>query len=156
MIDHIWTVLCSRAVIDTETNNVSLQNVIERIDIEAEPKKTNGILAMQLELMSFWGRSEADVPSFGYGRIDLVYPTGAITKSHDYKIDLSEFERTRYRLRIRGLHLKNISGRYVFRVNLRNDGENEWHQVAAVPLTITFTSPETGQSENESIAEQIV
>ena len=31
MIDHVWSLVCSRAVVDTESNNISIQNILERI-----------------------------------------------------------------------------------------------------------------------------
>ncbi len=33
MIDHVWTVICSRAVIDADSNILSLQSIIEQIEI---------------------------------------------------------------------------------------------------------------------------
>jgi hypothetical protein len=34
MVEHIWTVLCSHAVVDKDTNNVSLHNVIEQVNVK--------------------------------------------------------------------------------------------------------------------------
>ena len=36
MIDHIWTVLCLRAVIDVDSQNVSIQNVLEELNLTVE------------------------------------------------------------------------------------------------------------------------
>jgi len=51
MLEHIWSVLCSRSVIDSETNNVSIQDVIEQITINAEPAE-NGFLPFPMELIT--------------------------------------------------------------------------------------------------------
>ena len=48
MIEHIWSVLCSRSVIDSETNNVSIQDVIEHIIINAEPTENGLALSSML------------------------------------------------------------------------------------------------------------
>jgi hypothetical protein len=41
------------------------------------------------------------------------------------------------------------AGRHYFRVELKNEGEEEWHEVAAVPLTLAF-KPEDEGAEGET------
>ena len=38
-------------------------------------------------------------------------------------------------------------GRYLFRINFRLDGEDEWRQVASVPLEVIFEAPEDKTAE---------
>ncbi|MFC2042656.1 hypothetical protein ACFLUA_00685 [Chloroflexota bacterium] len=39
MIEHVWTVVCRQAVIDKESNTMSLQEVLENIEIIVEPEE---------------------------------------------------------------------------------------------------------------------
>jgi hypothetical protein len=147
MIDHVWTVVCSRAVVDSESNNISLQDVIEQIEIHGEPIP-NGVLPIVLDVATLWTRSSPDEPSSGHTRLTFLSPSGEALSTLEADLDLSKHERHRSRMRFQGLTLRE-SGRHYFRVELRGEDETEWHQVAAVPLEIAFKPPETGQTENE-------
>lgn len=150
MICHVWTVLCSHAVIDKESNNVSLLDVVEQLNIRDEPSPEGGIL-FSLDLMTLWARACLDRPAQGRGRVTFLSPSGEVKEGpFAYDIDLSEHKRNRSTGRFRSLHMSE-SGCHTFRVELQNEGETEWHQVADIPLEIDFTPPdETGQVESEA------
>ncbi len=81
-IKHIWTILCSNSSIDQNTNNVSLFNVIEQVELQAfDKKKINekqekGI-PLNCELISLWNRK--DNAKKGYEeKVEFVDPAGAI------------------------------------------------------------------------------
>ncbi|MGB8983458.1 MAG: hypothetical protein WCC12_16420 [Anaerolineales bacterium] len=138
MIEHIWSVICSRSVIDAETNNVSIQDVIEQINISAEPKK-DGLLPFPFELITLWGRKESDKPSKGIERITFVTPSGKSEVVSETEIDLSNAERHRHRVKFPGLPVSE-AGKYYFKVELKN-GNHEWQQVSAIPLKVIFQPP---------------
>lgn len=140
MIDHVWTVVCSRAVIDRESNNVSLQNIIEQINIRGEPIPDR-VVAVQLEVVTLWVRADFDVPSQATTRLTVLSPSGNVLGSFESDIDVSEYERFRARVKFEGLLMPEL-GRYAFRTELKNKGESEWHEVATIPLKIVFVSPE--------------
>lgn len=138
MLEHIWSVLCSRSVIDSETNNVSIQDVIEQITIKAEPTE-NGFLPFPLELITLWGRRDINKPSMGSERVAFVTPSGKNEIISEAEIDLTNVERHRQRVRFPGLPVSE-SGRYYFKVEVRS-GNNEWKQVSAIPLQVVFQPP---------------
>jgi hypothetical protein len=135
MIEHIWTILCSRSIIDSETNNVSIQDVIEQISINAQPTE-NGFLPFPLELITLWGRKESDEAVQGMERISFVTPSGKETIISEARIDLTKAERHRHRVRFPGLPLDQ-AGRYYFRVDFKENGE-EYRDMAAIPLAVQF------------------
>lgn len=142
MIDHVWTVVCSRAVIDIDSKNVSIQNVLEQINVAAE-LSPDFVLGIPYEIVSFWVRSEAAMPAKGRSRIMLVEPGGNTVPVAEMPIDLAEVERARHRVYCQGLRL-TAAGRYVFRVELLEDDQHEWRPVASVPLRVVFTAPKDG------------
>ena len=135
MIEHVWTVLCSRSVIDVETNNVSIQDVIEQISINAEPKP-DGFLPFPLELITLWERQESNKPAEGTERITFVTPSGKSNVVYEAKIDLSAAERHRHKVKFPGLPLSE-AGRYYFEVEAK-EGDGDYHEVAAIPLSVIF------------------
>ena len=136
MIEHIWSILCSRAVIDTETNNVSIQDVVEQITINAEPKK-DGFLPFPLELITLWGRKEVNKPTTGVERVTFITPSGTSKIVSEADINLSTVERFRHRVKFPGLSISE-AGKYYFKIELKN-GNNKWQEVSAVPLKIIFS-----------------
>jgi len=90
MIDHVWTAVCSRAVIDRESNNVSLQNIIDQISIRGEPIP-DSVVAVQVEVVTSWVRADFDVPSQATTRLTFLSPSGNVLGSFENDIDLSVF-----------------------------------------------------------------
>jgi hypothetical protein len=138
MIEHIWSVLCSRSVIDSETNNVSIQDVVEQITVNAEPAE-NGFLPFTFEIIPLWGRKDSDNPSKGMERVTFITPSGKSEVVSETEIDLSKAERHRHRVRFPGLPISE-TGKYYFKVEVKN-GNDEWQQVSAIPLKIIFQPP---------------
>ena len=140
MIEHVWTVFCSQSVIDIDSKNISLHNVLVQVTISDEPTPT-GVLPSMFELVTLWARADFDVPCWGCGRWIFVSPSGPVGDPVEYDIDLSNYRRHRQRSRFTHLPLRE-PGRHVFRVELQNEGDTTWHQVAAIPLEVVFETPE--------------
>ena len=138
MIRHVWTVLCSRAVIDIESHNVSIQNVLEQLTVNGAPKP-DGKIAIPMELISSWTREEPGVPAAGEGRLSLYLPAGEKKELLTFPIDLAENNRARIRINISELPVPE-GGRYLFCTEYRNDEKDSWRLVSQVPLDIIFQS----------------
>lgn len=143
MIDHIWTVICSRAVIDQRSRNVSIQSVVEQLNINAVPEP-DFVLNIKLEAVSFWVRTDPDISSRGQTRLSFLTPSGDSLGSFESEIDLSEHERGRTIIHFDQLPIQT-PGRHYFRIELRSEGESEWNNVAAIPLMVVFTPPDNGE-----------
>ena len=148
MIDHVWTVVCSRGVIDNESNNVSIQNVIEQITPRREPSPDVGV-PIRMMVVSFWVRSEPDMPARGFARLSLGFPSGETSLIHEnLEIDLSQHERFRTRIHIQRL-LAREAGRHYFCTEYRDVKGAEWRQVASVPLMLRFEPPKLGDAPDQ-------
>jgi len=145
MIDHIWTVVCSRSVVDERSKNVSIQNAIEQVTATGEPAPGQ-VIPMRLEVVSRWTRTEPETPTEGKLRVAFHTPSDKVLGQFDLRIDLTEYERFRSQVRFASVPGEE-SGRHYFYVDLQEEGESEWHRVAAVPLTIAFKPPEEEPEE---------
>lgn len=153
MIDHVWTVVCSRAVVDQKSNNVSLQNVLEQITISAVPS-AGWALPISLDIMTLWARSDFIQPAQGQYRIAFRSPSAAIISGpFCRKVDLSEYKRMRDRVTVNSLRVDE-SGRHTFTVEFQLDGETNWTQVAVIPLEVLFKPPDV--EGPEQLAEQVM
>lgn len=145
MIDHIWTVLCSRSVVDERSKNVSIQNAIEQLTATGEPVPGQ-LIPMQLEVVSLWTRTEPETPTKGRLRVALHAPSGKVFGQLELPVNLTEHERFRSQMRYTGIPAEE-AGRHYFYVDLQEEDEGEWRRVAAVPLTIAFKPPEEEPEE---------
>lgn len=143
MIEHVWTVLCARSIIDQSSNNISLLDIIEQINVQAPPLQEGqeGMLPIHGELVTLWTRSAENQPCRGDARVRLVGPSGTTMHEKDYSVDLMVSERTRTKINIPVLAVREL-GRHHFSVLLRNENDTEWHPVATVPFVITLVSVE--------------
>jgi hypothetical protein len=148
MIDHVWTVVCSRAVVDQFSNNVSLEGVLEQLTVPAVP--TEGlVLPIELHLMTLWARSDFDVPSVGQYRFVLRAPSGAVARGpFDRPVNLSEHKRVRDRVTIRGMPLDE-AGRYSFEIDLRAQDDEHWVRAATIPIEVVFQPPDDAGPPDE-------
>ena len=149
MIDHVWTVLCSRAVVDKTSNNVSLQNVIEQLAVEAEPTQ-GALIPIRPQVVVLWARSQPDTPVRGRARMTFRGPSGKSFGSIESEINLSEHERFRSIGTLQGFPVEE-AGRHWIITELSEEGESEWREVDRIPLTLIFNLPEdeSGSEEEE-------
>ena len=139
MADHIWSVLCKDSVADAETNNVSLFNIVEQINLIATPeaiaeRRLPDVINVSMVLLTLWTRSDADEPESANGRVILESPTGKVLYKRDYSIALKKTARHRYRLIFSGINFDGF-GRYRFIVKKKIKGDR-WSIVARVPLEV--------------------
>jgi len=124
---------------------MSLQNVIEQLTVNAEPEPER-VLSISFEIATLWTRAETDVPSQGSARITFLSPSGRSLRGTEHPINLSETVRVRSSVHFQGLPIGDEPGRHLFRMELQNEGETEWRQVAAIPVQIVYVPQESEQA----------
>jgi hypothetical protein len=149
MIKHIWSVLCSQSVRDADSQNVSLFNVIEQLQVTlmaGAPEDVVHRLPIPLELITLWERGEWEVDerapgNVGQATVSVLDPTGKSLAQAQTTADLSANRRCRSKLVFGGMPI-TISGRYVVQVSLHEDGEPEPRIVAEVPVEVNVAREE--------------
>src|SRR3972149_5457811 len=79
VIEHVWSVLCSKTIVDPRSNNVSLIEVVEQLVIEKRaiddlPSGKEPVLPVPMELVSLWQRIDYSVPVDGDMQTLLLGP----------------------------------------------------------------------------------
>jgi hypothetical protein len=150
LLKVIWAVLCERAIIDRDTNNVSLINVIEEIAISVQPPEgapdeaSDGRLVLaNMELVVLWVRSDLEVPERGYGRIRVIAPDEREAPTHENEVDLTQYLRLRTRIRLTSLPMRG-SGVYRIKIEGRAPPSSEWTEEFDLPLRVVFQSQDSG------------
>jgi hypothetical protein len=141
MIRHIWTVLCSRSITDKDTNNISLLDVIEGIQLQVKKgtNKEEVSIPFPFQWVTFWAREkgEEDKPTDGRVKDIVLGPSGKIIFTKEYEVDLSQSKRTRFVRNFQGMPAPD-SGQYTFRTQVRNEHRNVWEDVSEVPLEVSI------------------
>jgi hypothetical protein len=158
-IQHIWTVICSQSTIDSESNNLTLVNVIERIGIRvpaSEIKKMREKGAKKiafptpLEITSLLRNNaykKAAVFDFRVRMLDELGKT--VTNVVEQKIALKEgIKNIRIRNKFNAIAVEQ-GGDYWFVVELKSVEENSYKEVASVPLQIEIEETENPLSKKD-------
>lgn len=135
MIKHVWSLACWRAVVDSRTNNIYIQQVIEHIQLRIEPHPDFSI-PLEMEIISYWVRGPENEPEKGEVRISFRRPSGSERVVHQDILDLESNERLRTLLTFEKIGLPEL-GRYTFVVDQRVS-EDEWMNVAEIPLFVSY------------------
>jgi len=136
MIDHVWSVLCGRSTTDRDSNNISLFEILEQINLLGpvpEPS-AKAALPMQFEVVSLWSRANLGEPEESSGRIKMIAPNGTVTLTHEFPVALTENPRIRTQMRSIGFPLLG-AGRYTFTVEIRRANDT-WDTVARIPVQV--------------------
>jgi hypothetical protein len=139
MINHIWTIICEKSIIDQETNNISLYNVLEQITITRPAdiaEERPGIIPIKHEVVTLWMREQIDQPIRAMARMKLESQSGQVWPANEFEVDLSEHVRMRTILRSDQL-LFDTPGIYHFQIEIQKPDEH-WENVGKIPLQIVI------------------
>ena len=150
MAEHVWSVLCRKGVQDRETNLISLLEVPEKItargmlDLEEEIAAGRTLLPVQLELVSWWVRSDFRQEEESAGRFLMIAPDHQEVGRLDFPIDLTGSHTGRRTIaKVTRLPIDKGTGLFWSVVELQR-GEG-WTAVARIPLELEIVPEEESQ-----------
>jgi hypothetical protein len=145
MIEHIWSILCNGASIDSETNSVRIFDALEQLTVYTN-EEAPITLPIHFEIISLWIRSNELVPSKGKMQVFFSDSSNECKNQAELEIDLSQAIYFRTRVKADGLQLKG-PGRYKFIVELKQEDESGWEKVASIPLLVSYQSISVEEKE---------
>lgn len=143
MIKHIWSILCRKSIVDSETNNISINDVFEQLSVDLKAKKDDADklklinIPIEFEVVSMWVKN--DKTNFkGNLKVEILNPKGVIVKNFEQPLEMPEtMKRLRSRLRIMGLVVEQ-PGDYIFKVSVKEEGQKLYKADAELPLEINL------------------
>jgi len=139
MIHHVWSVLCERSFLNKETNNLSLIEAVEQINVAlpvAAAEATKEV-AVSLELTSLWSRADLAVGAFGHARLVVWTASGARRIGSETLIDLREYRRWRMRSTMTSFPVSG-PGLHWMAYELKLSDEETWREVTRLPVEVVF------------------
>lgn len=157
MPSHIWSVVCYKGSLDSFTNQVSLIDIIENINVrlgnELVAVVASGktpMLPIKMEVVSFWERSERDTPESFEMRVALLCPDGTQrTPNQAFRPDLRTAPRARTFNRLDRFPYRG-PGKYMFQIQCRDGEQDEWVTAGTVPVDVIL---EKSDKENDEAVE---
>lgn len=153
-INHEWSVLCSNALVDKDSNNLSLINLIEQISLDVELKEGNvwddnkgDAFPLNMVIVSRLRKviDDQDLVN-GDIKVDFISPEKETISSFQQNFELGKgIDNIRIRFGIGGLVLKT-SGIYNFVINLREDSNEKYNKVYSVPLKVALNIKKYGEN----------
>lgn len=140
-ITHVWSVLCGQSVINSDNNQISLLNLMEKLDINSVIKNAKDLekdinVPIAYEIVSFWVKSDEAKELKGLVDLSVISPDNVEKKLFTNKFEMSPtITRLRTRFKINGLVVKD-NGIYTFVVKFRENEKDESKEVARLPLEI--------------------
>ncbi|MEP7050190.1 MAG: hypothetical protein ABJB12_07555 [Pseudomonadota bacterium] len=127
--------LASSSSVDQQSNNVSLFNVVEQVNLPRGVEPPPGAL-LPMEIHAYFQLEPGELNQRMEVRFALVADTGleTLTDSHPHKSAT-----LRYRTRTMGVPVPPVPGNYQVRVDYRPAGADDWtRDPAAWPLLVAL------------------
>ncbi len=144
MITHAWSVVCTKSTIDSETNNISLHDVLESVHLELpkgqehDSARLQADIPMPHEIVSLFARTtDVQKEEALAVQVNLLGPDGKqIGSSEQHLVIPAGMRRYRTRNRVAGFPIRGV-GEYVFEVGIKQADEEGFQVVALIPFEVT-------------------
>lgn len=141
-MEHVWSIICSNSTTDTQSNNISLFNVVEKFSIVLDTKKKKEgamLIPFNQEIVTRFRRLSGgtDIPFEIV--MEIITPSGKTVKMGNSQT--LAFPKKFSNLRVRS-RIENISvdeqGVYYFLIKFREVGDSEFIEGGVVPIEINI------------------
>lgn len=133
MIKHLWSVLCTKSIIDSETSNISIIEIIEELTVENFTKP--GLIQIDYEIVTCWFRENARKKEEIEYKINLVTPSGKDKGGPEVKCVFEPgIQRNRSRVILKSFPLEEL-GLYKFQILEKKSG-GKFSEVTFIPITV--------------------
>lgn len=142
MIKHIWSILCRRTIIDSDTNNLTISDVLEelKVDIKVQQKDADKLklinIPLEFEIVSLWKKEDRNQHQKADSTIEVISPDGKLMKTFSQIVEMPVgMKRLRSRMKVMGFAIEN-EGEYIFKINIKEEGNKMYKTVAELPFEV--------------------
>ncbi len=127
--------VCRKIIVDKNSNNISIIDVLEQINISGPLPEKEGMLPISFHIVSLWARSDYNMPIQGLGRIEFLDPAKKPIQEFTFDVDLSEKARMRTLGELNGFPFRG-KGLHWIKVESRINEKDEWEENAWLSVDI--------------------
>lgn len=149
MVNCLWAILCEQSIINEETGNISLIEVIDELEIPHPPEsKEVLILNFDFELVTFWQKNADDQENEYIFRLSIIAPSGKVLLQGEQVVTFNGSAKSFLKLKFAGIPI-TAEGSYGFRIELPKNDKTEWENIKVVSLQVNYEKLE-GESDNST------
>ena len=137
-----WALLCENVITNERTNNASLIEVVEQLNVPAPPPgsvdRPDGQSSSLLDMWAvvLWARTDYDAPEKSKARLKMVTPDGEESLSQEYEVDLTHAPRVRAAMRIVGFPVSVVrEGEHLLKVEVQTSA-SDWNEEFELPVWV--------------------
>ncbi|MBA3921133.1 MAG: hypothetical protein H0X31_05260 [Nostocaceae cyanobacterium] len=136
-IDCAWALLCKQSIINQESGNISLIEVLEEITVPNRIDDKAPFIFFDFDLVVYW-KKQASLEKDEYiFKLKIVSPSQELLLEGERTIDFEEESRVFTVLEFAGFPVPE-PGVYKFHIQLPNDHGTEWEDVELVELLVYY------------------
>jgi hypothetical protein len=142
-----WAALCYKALVDRQSQQISVIDIIDELNIRLEPGQEPpsgeelSSFGMRAEFVALWRRSDPEIPEALKIYMEIFTPSGMSVFRHDSEIDLINWPRNRFIGRLQHFPLLG-EGTYRFVTSSWDTDREEWAPGHEVPIVVRIVPPE--------------
>lgn len=141
-VDLVWAVLCEKSIVDGQSNQISLINVVESLSVGIQPKDNQEFpdnpkfnIPINYEIVTFWMNEGGKENSFDM-MIRLIDPDGKELDTMKRTVEVKEGQiHIKFRMRINGFPA-NKSGKYF--VEVAKSKGVEFETMTRIPMMVNL------------------
>lgn len=156
MIKHIWSVLAQKSIIESESNSLSIIDVIEELTVglnknaPAFPADASINIPLNYEIVSYFISDKKNPTPKATMLINLKDPKGNIIKTFEPQIVWEAGkDRLRVKIKIIGLTVKG-PGLYTYEIRLKEEEQNEYKTISELPLVVKIETSSASPNNKRS------
>ncbi len=145
MIKHVWSIVCRESNVDPATNNISIDDAYENIQVTLDTKGKEykkGLsvgVPFDFELVSLFYRDAKGEQESTQEFVTILDPKGVKLGEVDSKVVFREaFDRMRNVIKFNSMPL-TLSGTYLFQVHIQKPKSRNREPVTVIPVDIQVT-----------------
>lgn len=145
-IENLWTILCQGSTVDATTNNLSLINIVEQIqigkrDLEGKiiiPERGEAV-PLNFQVVSLWKRLISLENEFSFdAELRVFDPEGKELSKHGFPVQMMKWkERMRSIVTIQGFKV-TIPGEYTLKLYARENSKEKFEEASRSSLAVQF------------------
>ncbi len=147
MIRHVWSILCERVTIDSDTKLASYLICIEGITAKSLPASLN-----HMALGSRWYK-DSQVDEELQFQLMLISPSGEEKTLITSDRQIIQSNNQRINVLLNGLSFPSV-GTYIFKVRMKSGNADTWIDVQEIPLTISL-QPALEKKEGDNLINKV-
>jgi hypothetical protein len=135
---NIWSIICEKSSVDSQTNLLSLFSCIEEVKLEIDktkmPKGDKIVIPASFQLVSFWAIEDSTKENSTEIKVEFVDPKGKVLNEFKSILKAKKgIKRMRNITNIQGVPITE-SGRYYYKVSQKKG--NKFKVVSELPFDI--------------------